>query len=849
MRHLRTFFIFLLLSVLVLQAQQAQEKVDPKKLTLEEFYQVKSFFGKSARYVNFSEHDRYLAFLWNPYDQQGYDLYLYNLAEGTLKRVTSQERMREYDPPEDYEKFMQKLKQKKEEERKTQEKYYAQRDYLEGKEVDLSLFEKEELEKLKQELKKKEEEKKKKEQESKEAEKVKEEKEKEKEKKKKELELWELRDKLKKKKEEEKVKPKDLYPGISRFLWSKKGEELIFQYRGDLFRYFPSNDRIQRLTMTDEAESIISYTPDGKGYYYRRGNNVYRVMFGSSYLHQLNHKLQEKNKFKTSRVYLSPDGRWMFIVAEKRKGKPAFREVTIVSYKERWAKATKTKRQVTEDKRNEPSYRFYLRRIRELNYGREPEHIFEIPGGDVWYEFSPVIWSKDSSKYAFMTWEREKGDFKIWLGTPGEGKKPELLFEMKEDLGLWSFPFNNAAFTPDSKKFVAVLNNEHGFRQPFLFDLETKEKRELIRGKFESFPIIGFTRDSKQMFILSDKEDPAFHSVYRVSLETGEMTPIGKTGGMNRGVVASHNAKWLATRFGNWEKLPELYVVNLEKNTAKPLTDSHRQEWYKYNFIKPEIFKFKNRYGDTLSAMIFKPEGWKPSDRRPGIIYVYGGPLGSRHTVEADNYSTMSYMFQMIMAAKHGYVAINIDPRGQSGYGKYFSQANFNHIGRPQVEDLEDLVKHIESGFGVDTSRLGLYGWSFGGFQTMMTLFTSPDTFACGIAGAGPTEWENYNSWYSGSTVASSVRGKPTLRKYSLLPLARNLKKPLLLVHGMMDSNVLYQDTVHVYMSLLEAGKETLVDLFLDPEGGHGLGGLVKNKARYKKYESWFLDKLGIYEE
>jgi dipeptidyl aminopeptidase/acylaminoacyl peptidase len=198
----------------------------------------------------------------------------------------------------------------------------------------------------------------------------------------------------------------------------------------------------------------------------------------------------------------------------------------------------------------------------------------------------------------------------------------------------------------------------------------------------------------------------------------------------------------------------------------------------------------------------------------------------------------------MIMAAKHGFVTINIDTRGQTGFGRKFSEANFEQVGDPQTEDLEDLVKHIANGFGVDTDKLGLHGWSFGGYQTLKTMFSSPDTFACGIAAASVTEWENYNAWYAGSTIGKSVRGKPSLRKYSLIPLAKNLKKPLLLIHGMMDANVLFQDTLNVYRALLEAGKETLVDLFLDPEGEHGLRGVVQDKAVFKKFEAYFLEHL-----
>jgi dipeptidyl aminopeptidase/acylaminoacyl peptidase len=314
---------------------------------------------------------------------------------------------------------------------------------------------------------------------------------------------------------------------------------------------------------------------------------------------------------------------------------------------------------------------------------------------------------------------------------------------------------------------------------------------------------------------------------------------------MHRLSVISHDGRWLATRFGSWYKWPETFLINTEDSSEKVLTDSHSREWENLNFIKPELFKFKNRHGDTISAMIFKPFSWKPGDKRPGIVYVYGGPLGTSHTVESDSSSTLSYMFQMIMAAKHGYVSINIDPRGMTGYGRKFSEANFEKVGKAQVEDLEDLIKHIKTGFGVDVEKVGLHGWSFGGFQTLKTLLTSPATFACGIATASVTEWENYYASYTGFVIAKLERGKPHMRKYSLIPSAKNLKKPLLLIHGMQDANVLFQDTVNIYNALLKAGKETLVELFLDPEGGHGLRGAVPSKSVFKKYESWFLRHLG----
>jgi dipeptidyl aminopeptidase/acylaminoacyl peptidase len=842
--------ILFVLTLFVFTSVYAQN-IDTKKLSIEDFYKVKSPIGKKARNIKFSENSRYLSYLWNPYDEFSYDLFVYDLKTGRKIRVTSLNIMKRFETPENYKKFIEKEKQKREEDKIQQEKYYLQKEFLEGKKVDLSKFEKKEIQELKKELEKKE-----KELEKKSSVKNKKKGKTEKDKKdlknikkqKKEIELWELRDKLKKRKEKEKVKRSDLYPGVSNYVWSEKSSELIFEYNGDLYRYLPKTNKIIRLTMTDERERVLSYTKDGKGYYYMKGNNVYKVLFGSSYIQQINHKIEkekdEKKGFRIEDTIISPNDKWMIVIASKRKGAPAYKNVEIMSFKKRFSSPFKVKRQTTEMKRNEPEYRFYLRRIGKINYGEQPEPIFTIPGGDIWYEFSEIHWSKDSKYFAFMTWEREKGDLKIWLGNIVD-KKPKILFKMKETIGYKSNYYNNIRFTPDSKKLIAILFNKEGFRQPFIFDLNTRAKRELIKGKFESFPIIGFSKNGRYFYVISDKQNPAMFGVYRVDIKSGNMKNIGLSDGAHRASAVSKNGKWLASVFGNWSSPPELYLINTTNHRKKTLTKSHSPELAKINILKPELFTYKNRHGDTIHGMIFKPFGWKPTDKRPAIIYLYGGPLGRMHTVEVDDFSSLSYFFQMFMALKYGYVAIDIDPRGQSGYGKKFNEANWKHPGKPQTEDLEDLVKHIKTGFGVDTKRLGLHGWSFGGFQTLYTMLTSPDTFSCGISAAPPTQWENYNSWYTGATIGKSVRGKLTMRKYSLIPLAKNLKKPLLMVHGMVDPNVLYQDTVNMYRAFLEAGKESLVDLFLDPEGQHGLRGVVKNKSTFKKFSTWFAKHLG----
>ncbi|MCK5005014.1 MAG: S9 family peptidase [Candidatus Aminicenantes bacterium] len=847
------FFLILNLFIILSIILPLHSATQAKKITLEEFYKVRSYFGKSAKGLNFSEDGDYLAFLWNSYNEFGYDLYIYDMKGANMIRVTALDLMRKFNTPEDHEKFIKKGKEKREEEKIALRKFYAQRDYLMGKQVDLSRFEKEEIKKLKAELKKKELEKKKEESlKKKEKGEIDKKKGDKKDKKKgvDDLEMWELRDKLKEWKDENKVERKDLYPGVSRYSWSKTSNDIIFEYRGDLFFYSIDKGEIRRLTMTDASERLVSFTSSGDGYYYLSGNKLYLVKFNSSYIHQLNHRLEKAKKkkdksFKIEDTVISPDGKWMVIIGAKKEKKGGTKDVVVVNYKKRFADPVKIKRQMTDTKRSEPVYRFWLREVKDLNYGKQPEHIFEIPGGDIWYETSSILWSEDSRYFAFMSWEREKGDLKIWLGDMKGSRKPEQLFTMKETIGYKSSFWNNIKFTPDSKKLVSYLNNKDGFRQLCYFDLPSGKKKEITKGKFESFPVVGFSKDSKYLYTLSSKQDTAYLSLYKVKISNGKMEIVGNPDGVHSSDAVSKDGEWYASNYMNWSNPKELYLKNLKTGKTRVLTSSHNSDWNRLNFLKPELFKFKNRHGDSIRGMMWKPPGWKKEDMRPGIVLVYGGPLGRAHSVMSHRFSTYSYMFQMIMAAKHGFVTINIDPRGQSGYGRKFNEANFKDPGKAQTEDLEDLMKEIgKGGFGVDTSRVGLHGWSFGGYQTLYTMFNSPDTFACGISAAPPTQWENYNSWYTGATIGDSKRDKMNIRKYSLIPMAKNLKNPLLLVHGMMDYNVLYQDTVNVYRALLESGKETLVDLFLDPEGGHGLGGAIKNKGTYKKFESWFIDKL-----
>lgn len=865
-----------------LQAQTAPAA--PAAASLEQIFRAQPYRGVDAKDAAFSRDGRYLAYLWNPFGEPGTDLWVHDTRTGQTQRVTSPKVMAAYESPEDMDRFERKFRQREAEYAERQAREVAQQAYLRGDPVDLSQWETAQIEVLKQELA----EKKAKDDAQKAADKAEAELEKQAmaalaakrggkpvaaaspasaassadKKDDKEKELWELRDELKKKLARDKLKPADLYPGVTQFVWARQAHELVFQYRGGLYRWKAGGTQAPTALLAAQRDlRVVAYTPDDTGVIYTDDTRVLRTRFAQAGVQVLNRELvhpdDEQKKYKIAETVVSDDGRWMSLVGKAplnppgADGKPAppstGRQVEIMNYGDRWATAKKVSREVSDDKRTQPPMALYIRQVPTGAEAprRQPAPVFTNNGGDVWFEMSDVAWAKDGSHYAFTTWEREKELLRVYVGQADEDARPDVVLERRGDVGHEVVNVLNPRFTPDGKTLVLSLD-EGGWRQPYAIDVATKALRPLLRGNFEAHQVIGFTADSRAMFVLGNQADTAAMNVLRVDLASGATQAVGAAGEYHRNAVASDDGRWVSANAGNWARRPELKLLSTQAKAApRVLTDSTDPAWHALPLVPPERFSFTNRHGDRIEAYAFKPAGWTAADRRPAIVYVYGGPLNDRHIVEVDSFQNTAYLFGQYMAARHGYVAIAVDPRGHSNYGRKFSDANWERAGEPQAEDLEDLVKLLPAQFGVDASRVGLNGWSFGGFQTQYTMYTRPGLFAAGIAGAGPTEWENYNSWYSGRTIGKTDRAKPNLRKYSLLPLAKGLKKPLMLVHGMQDPNVLYQDTVNVYRELLDSGKESLVELFLDPDGEHALGGAVKPAGWHRKYEAFWLRTLG----
>jgi dipeptidyl aminopeptidase/acylaminoacyl peptidase len=644
------------------------------------------------------------------------------------------------------------------------------------------------------------------------------------------------------------------YSGVFSFTWSPTANELLFVSEADIYQWKVGDKEPARLTRTKSFKYSVQYMHDGKGYTYLAGQGaLMQVRFSSHLFEQIDPQVPDGNPMREYKI--SPDGkRLVFITYKYGQAPTPTRKVSIASYRDRFMRVHEVYRHVSEDPMPPGEVNVYLYDLGDSmieNGTVSPIFQDKITGPrDI---ISTPEWSLDSRRVAFAVYQQSTGQVRILQaeiapepkgGAKRDKAKPaKVVYKFLHSGGPNSPGMFHPRFLDDNRR-LALITEVSGFRHLHVLDPLYESLDQVTFGRYEVYPI-ALSKDRKAFYVAATKEHSSCRDVYRVTLDDRKMVRLTRLCGVYDQVAVSPDGKHLLANFKRFGALRELVRIQTADGSQKPLTNSHALSTCKLTDVRPEFFTFKNRHGHEIHGYLFKPDKWTKTDKRPLLIYVYGGPLGTHKQVVEGDYQGDAYFFARYMAEKHGYVTCTIDPRGMSGYGSLFEKANFERVGKPQVEDLVDGVKHLVANYGVDPKRVGIHGWSFGGFQTQMCLYTQPDVFAVGMAGAGPTEWENYNSWYSTGTIGASRTGQPDLAKFSLLPLAKNLKGHLLLIHGMEDPNVLYQDTVRVYRELLKAGKETLVELFLDPTGQHGLGGDVSRLALARKYEDYLLRYLG----
>lgn len=442
-----------------------------------------------------------------------------------------------------------------------------------------------------------------------------------------------------------------------------------------------------------------------------------------------------------------------------------------------------------------------------------PDYVNDYPGKDTVKKkplartltFRGMEWNDDGTALAVDIRSTDNKDRWIAVVDPASGKLKTIDRQRDEAWvggpGVGDFPASVYWIT---NSVLAYQSEKTGYSHIYKTNVETGETTPLTSGKFE-VSNLHLSRDKTYFYFNSNEPHPGDLQYYRLPVSGGKMERLTTQTG-NNDVALSPDEKWLAIRYSYSNKPWELYLQQ-----AKPggkwqqvTTLAQSDEFKSYAWRDPEIVTFTASDGAQVYARLYKPATPHPS--RPAVIFVHGaGYLQNVHKW----WSTYQreYMFNNLLA-DNGYTVLDIDYRGSAGYGRDWRTGIYRHMGGKDLSDQVDGVKYLVEKHGVNPKNIGIYGGSYGGFMTLMALFTQPDVFHSGAALRSVTDWAHYNHGYTSNILNEPYNDSLAYKRSSPIYFAEGLKGNLLMCHGMVDVNVHFQDIVRLTQRLIELHKD-----------------------------------------
>lgn len=415
------------------------------------------------------------------------------------------------------------------------------------------------------------------------------------------------------------------------------------------------------------------------------------------------------------------------------------------------------------------------------------------------------FWSADGKNAVVVVNAQDNKDRWIMRLDPVTGKLT-LLDRQRDEAwiggpGIEDSPAGNIGFTDDTHFYFQ--SEASGYSHIYLVDVTNGTKKQLTSGKWE-VQTLHLSTDKKTFYFTANMEHPGVTDFYSIPVSDGKPVKItGMKGGND--VTLSPDEKWLAIRYSYSNKPWELYLQpNKPGAKAVQVTNSITPEFQSYPWRDPEIITFKNRYGNDVYARQYLPK--HPDPAKPAVIFVHGAGY-LQNVTYSWSYYFREFMFNN-MLADNGYTVLDIDYTASAGYGRDWRTGIYRHMGGKDLTDQVDGVKYLVEKFGINPNHVGLYGGSYGGFITLMAMFTEPDVFAAGGAIRSVTDWAHYNHEYTANILNEPFTDENAYRKSSPIYFANGLKGNLLMLHGMVDQNVNYQDIIRLTQKLIELHKE-----------------------------------------
>jgi dipeptidyl aminopeptidase/acylaminoacyl peptidase len=411
------------------------------------------------------------------------------------------------------------------------------------------------------------------------------------------------------------------------------------------------------------------------------------------------------------------------------------------------------------------------------------------------------------------------------------------------EIGPSSNVSGGLGWLPDNRR-VWYLAEHDGWMHLYTVDAtaEKPARQQLTTGRFE-IDSVELAPDGSTFYLQSNEPHPGERHLYAMSVNGGPRTKLTTTVGGWSGAISPDNSTFGAV-FSASNRPPEVFTLpNRPGAEARQVTTSPSADWRSFKWVEPQLVSYKTRDGVEVYARLFTPEmvGARRHPASPGVVFVHGaGYLQNAHKYWSTYYR--EYMFHHLLASR-GYVVLDADYRASAGYGRDWRTAIYRWMGGKDLQDVVDGAKYLVDVQKVQPKRIGVYGGSYGGFITLMAMFTTPDVFAAGAALRPVTDWAHYNHSYTSNILNEPQTDLEAYRKSSPMYFAEGLKGALLICHGMVDVNVHFQDSVRLAQRLIELRKENW-ELALFPVEDHGFVEETSWADEYKRILKLFEEHL-----
>ncbi len=431
--------------------------------------------------------------------------------------------------------------------------------------------------------------------------------------------------------------------------------------------------------------------------------------------------------------------------------------------------------------------------------------------------FSNISWNPDGNIVYVMEGNRDQNVVDLVTYDAVTGNRVASLYH--EAHPKYVEPQHPITFLPwDKEKFI-MWSEKDGYNHLYLYDVNGKQVKQLTSGNWVVMDMLGFDAERQSVIISANAESPIQQNLYRVDVSTGEMTRIDEGGrGWHTGRLSA-SGHYLIDNYQEPDVPRNIAIVDTRKNTQfRYFTAPDPWQGYTVPEYRCGTIKAADDSTDLYYRMVM-PVDFDPAKKYPTVVYVYGGPHA--HNVDARwHYASRSWETYM---AQRGYLLFILDNRGSENRGRDFEQATFRHLGQVEMQDQMRGVDFLRTLNYVDTARLGVHGWSFGGFMTISLMTNYPDVFKVGVAGGPVIDWKWYEVMYGERYMDTPQTNPEGYEQTSLLSKAANLKGRLQIIIGLNDPTVVPQHAYSFLKACIAAG--TQPDFYVYPGQGHNMMG------------------------